>query len=89
MSMSHHIGCSLLGEFEAKALGGSIFAMTGQFGVTVSKEGLPDISLQVRGNHHGIRNGWCSWPLDFDTIWIEKCDFYKKTEEKTKETENV
>ena len=27
-------------------------------------------------NPHGVKNGWCNWPLDFDPIWIEKCVFY-------------
>lgn len=29
----------------------------------------------VKMNDHGIRNGWASWPIDFDPIWVEKCIF--------------
>lgn len=25
---------------------------------------------------HGVKNGWASWPLDFDPVWIRKCMFY-------------
>ena len=30
----------------------------------------------VQLNDHGVKNGWASWPIDFDPIWIEKCAFY-------------
>lgn len=26
-----------------------------------------------KANAHGVRMGWCMWPLDFDPIWIESC----------------
>lgn len=29
--------------------------------------------LKVRGNPHGIRNGWFVWPMDFDPTWLEQC----------------
>jgi len=33
-------------------------------------------------NPHGIENGWATWPLDFDPIWIDSCDSYvNKSEE--------
>jgi hypothetical protein len=24
-------------------------------------------------NQHGIKKGWCAWPLNFDPIWV-KCE---------------
>jgi hypothetical protein len=30
------------------------------------------------GNSHGIRNGWFTWPLDYDPVWLEKCDAFEK-----------
>jgi len=24
-------------------------------------------------NPHGIKNGWCAWPLNFDPTWV-KCE---------------
>lgn len=30
--------------------------------------------LNVVGSDHGIRNGWFTWPWDFDPVWLEHCD---------------
>lgn len=27
----------------------------------------------VKGNQHGINNGWFCWPIDFDPVWLEEC----------------
>ena len=32
----------------------------------------------VTKNPHGVKNGWCNWPLNFDPIWIEDCMLYTK-----------
>lgn len=32
-------------------------------------------------NGHGVRNGWAMYPLNFDPIWIEQCNFYKEKEQ--------
>lgn len=24
-------------------------------------------------NPHGVKMGWCEWPINFDPIWIESC----------------
>lgn len=26
---------------------------------------------------HGIKNGWCDWPLNFDPTWVESCNLYE------------
>lgn len=26
-----------------------------------------------KANPHGVANGWCLWPMNFDPIWIESC----------------
>lgn len=26
-----------------------------------------------KANPHGVRMGWCMWPLNFDPVWIESC----------------
>jgi len=31
-------------------------------------------SAKVKGNPHGIRNGWFMWPLNFDPVWLDSCD---------------
>lgn len=28
----------------------------------------------VRGDAHGIRSGWFSFPFDFDPTWLEACN---------------
>jgi hypothetical protein len=46
----------------------SIFASVGRIPpVDISNE------LGVKGNSHGINNGWFNWPLNFDPIWLEEC----------------
>ncbi len=32
----------------------------------------------VQGNEHGIKSGWFFWPFNFDPVWLEKCDGFKK-----------
>ena len=36
--------------------------------------------LNVKGNAHGIKSGWFMWPVNFDPIWLENCDGFKKKE---------
>lgn len=33
---------------------------------------------EVKFNPHGVANGWCMWPLNFDPVWIDKCDLYEE-----------
>ena len=35
----------------------------------------------VERNAHGVRNGWCAWPFNFDPIWIESCGGYQERAE--------
>jgi len=38
---------------------------------------LPEITLIK----HGVMQGWCSWPYDFDPVWVDRCTaFEEKTE---------
>ena len=34
--------------------------------------------LDIKGNPHGIKNGWFCWPFNFDPIWLENCDGYEE-----------
>lgn len=58
-------------------------------GDTHSKCNHPDIfngplsaakKLNLRANMHGVKQGWFSWPVNFDPAWLERCDGYKKME---------
>ena len=32
--------------------------------------------LNIKGNPHGVKNGWFNWPWNFDPTWLENCDGY-------------
>ena len=34
--------------------------------------------LKVKGDEHGINSGWFNHPLNFDPVWLEECDGFKK-----------
>jgi hypothetical protein len=35
---------------------------------------LPKIEL----SKHGVMQGWCSWPYDFDPVWIDYCTAFEE-----------
>lgn len=42
--------------------------------------------LHIEADFHGIRSGWFMWPVDFDPVWLERCDgFEEKKEDKENE----
>jgi hypothetical protein len=41
-----------------------------------------DTGLKVKGNPHGIKNGWFNWPFNFDPVWLDECDGFTNKEEK-------
>jgi hypothetical protein len=41
-------------------------------------------SSKVKGNPHGIANGWFYWPLNFDPVWLESCELFEKIPDKDK-----
>lgn len=42
--------------------------------------------IKVKGNPTGIKNGWFSWPFDFDPTWLESCTGFTPIE-KEEDTE--
>jgi len=34
--------------------------------------------LRVKLNPHGVQNGWCNFPVNFDPIWIEECEGFEE-----------
>ena len=36
------------------------------------------MELNIRGNPHGIKNGWFNFPFNFDPTWLENCDGYEE-----------
>ena len=64
-----NIALGLLAMLRASHRGGPIEAQEG--GIT------------VKGNQHGIANGWFMHPLNFDPVWLEACNGFKGVEEST------
>lgn len=50
---------ALLATLHASRRGGPIEATQGE--------------ITVKGNPHGIRNGWFMHPINFDPVWVEEC----------------
>jgi hypothetical protein len=34
-------------------------------------------ALNVKGDPHGIKNGWFNWPWNFDPAWLVSCDGFE------------
>jgi len=79
---SAHICCEHPSVSEAKndpmlAVMG-IFASVGRVAPIMANSN----KLNVKGNSHGIKNGWFNFPYNFDPVWLESCDGYKQKESK-------
>lgn len=77
--MSHHIGCNAIEDHPTFANLDRMGKMLLQRYVIQNKS----IPLTLyRGeqvlelNRHGVENGWCHWPAEFDPIWVTKCLFF-------------
>lgn len=46
------------------------------------KEILVNGKSAVELDPHGVRNGWASWPIDFDPTWVRSCLFYNDKNQK-------
>ena len=64
---THHLSCTVLDtEPELKVQAFVAGQSSGQFG------------SYVQLHPHGVKNGWASWPYEFDPIWIEDCKFFEE-----------
>lgn len=36
--------------------------------------------MNVSGSQHGIDSGWFMWPINFDPVWLETCNGFKKND---------
>lgn len=54
--------------------------------LSMAKAGQPieNKGLKVKGNEHGIRNGWFAWPFNFDPAWLEECNGFENKKEDQK-----
>lgn len=39
-----------------------------------------DCGLNVKGDPHGIQNGWFNWPFSYDPVWLISCDGFDPKE---------
>jgi hypothetical protein len=62
---SAHSKCTILGE-DADAM--QVGAMM-QIGMIIQIEDKDGRDL-IEFDGHGIKNGWCAWPINFDPIWV-------------------
>lgn len=37
--------------------------------------------LKIDADPYGIRMGWFLWPINFDPIWLSRCDGFTQKEE--------
>jgi len=52
----------------------SIFASVGRVQpITVTNK-----ELNIKGDPHGIKNGWFNFPFNFDPVWLLNCDGFKE-----------
>lgn len=40
--------------------------------------GCSNLIADVKGNAHGKQQGWFAWPINFDPVWLEECNGYKR-----------
>ncbi len=69
-SSCKHPKCADVGQ----GLGGLLVALSGGHAPQMKTD------LKVKGDSHGIRNGWFCHPLNFDPVWLEECNGFEKKE---------
>jgi molybdopterin/thiamine biosynthesis adenylyltransferase len=80
---SHHISCKLIEHpLEVAAL----VVSQKRFPFIAKIDGVETELIEI--NPHGIENGWATYPIDFDPIWIDKCLFYKENESSNTNSNN-
>lgn len=63
---SHHSSC------EALPLPAAIKAMA----LAMHADQTVYRAIGVTISAHGFKHGWACWPVDFDPIWIEDCQYF-------------
>lgn len=48
---------------------------------------MPSISIEpkelnIKASEHGKRMGWFNFPMNFDPVWLENCDGFKKRDKR-------
>ena len=84
LGSSHHISCTIFQHIckddsnQAKLL--ELGHAAGEFYVQYTDENGNKQPV-VKLNEHGVVNGWCTWPINFDQIWVDDCKYYNDKDE--------
>lgn len=72
---STHLTCNFFGDITEKM---KLWMRTRGSTKPISlKDENGKIVHLVELDETGIKNGWCTYPLDFDPIWVTSCKLYK------------
>ncbi len=74
---SHHRCCTVLqkdGKIGVNDILVAAYVLKkGKVPVILINEKTKEVQELIKLNEHGVKNGWCTWPIDFDQIWVEAC----------------
>lgn len=85
---THHIACAHPVARVAPLQAFGLLVLSGRVEAKPVEPGLPD-GFRLVANEHGISEGWCTWPLDFDPIWIRECSGFSDGNTSRSETDVV
>lgn len=62
---SAHSRCNVIPEFATASLIGLSVSSGKIKGITADDKPI------LKFHEHGVKKGWCMWPINFDPIWVE------------------
>jgi len=80
LSSGHHQKC-IHPAIEDKQFEILALLMSGK-NITITSKDANEEFKMIELNAHGVREGWCNWPIDFDPIWVEACGLRRLDEMK-------
>lgn len=75
---SAHSACALIGDEIARMQTALLYAKG--YRVTLKDKDTGKKQELLTLDSHGVRSGWCNWPIDFDPVWVKDCLGYTSTE---------
>jgi len=60
-------------------ISGLIEALSSAHRIKSAVQAVAD-KFRIQANYHGIKQGWFYWPWNFDPVWLENCNAYKRKE---------
>lgn len=71
-----HRSCNVLNDTKLGML-----VATGLAEINISNKDGTNSRPAVQISDWGKSHGWADWPIQFDPIWIDKCEFYTQKED--------